>query len=61
MYDQRYEASIDDPISIQNSDSPSREILAVPIIINSEKAKNFLDLPKGVLVLINKIDGSVFS
>ena len=61
MFDQRYDANIDDPVSLENNDSPSKEMLAVPIMINSEKAKNFLDLPKGVLVLINKKDGSVFS
>ena len=51
---------IDDPESIQ-AKNPSNEVLAVPIIINSDKAKNFLELPKGVLILINKQDGSVFS
>ena len=47
---------MDDPNG-KNHANPARDLLAVPIILESEadlKMGNFDDLPKGVLVLINK-------
>ena len=47
---------MDDPNG-KKSNHPAKEILAVPIVLESEadlKAGNFDDLPKGVLLLINK-------
>lgn len=61
--DSRFLPKVDDPNGIRAT-NPPRDLLAVPIILESEadlKVGNFDDLPKGVLVLINKQDGSPFT
>ncbi len=59
--DSRFIPKMDDPNGIE-SDSPAKEILAVPILLEGEeKSGNFVDLPKAVLLLINRRDGAPFS
>ena len=60
--DSRFVPAIDDPLSLKSGASPAREILAVPIVLSGEQtSQQYIDLPKAVLILINRVDCAPFS
>ena len=60
--DYRFVLAIDEPLGLKSGPSPAREILAVPIVLSGEQtSQQYIDLPKAVLILINRVDCAPFS